>query len=62
MPPIVVFFAVVVLYFTPALLGRKKRNARAIFALDLLAGWTVVGWVAALVWAISYESPAEAKC
>ena len=55
MPTIVVFCSVVILYFTPALLGRKKRNALAIFCLNLLTGWTVIGWVAALIWAVSYE-------
>jgi hypothetical protein len=36
---------------------RKKRNATAILALDLLLGWTVLGWVAALVWALTRDPP-----
>lgn len=43
------------IYFLPSLLARKKRNAVAIFALNLLLGWTFVGWVAALVWALVRE-------
>jgi hypothetical protein len=39
------------------IVGRKKRNATAIFALNLLLGWTVLGWVAALVWAVTSDPP-----
>lgn len=45
------------LYFLPAILGRKKRNANAIFAFNLLLGWTFLGWVAALVWALTKDAP-----
>jgi hypothetical protein len=45
------------LYFLPSLLGKDKRNAGAIFVLNLLLGWTFVGWVVALVWALTVESP-----
>lgn len=41
------------IYFIPtyAAFKRGKRNAPAIFMLNLLAGWTFIGWVAAMVWA-----------
>jgi T4 superinfection immunity protein len=45
----------IALYFLPTFLGRQKRNANAIFALNLLLGWTFVGWVFALVWALAHE-------
>ena len=45
------------IYFLPTYLGRRKRNVGAIFALNLLLGWTLVGWVAALVWALSHDTP-----
>jgi hypothetical protein len=32
-----------------------KHNAGAIFALNLLLGWTLVGWVVALVWALAVD-------
>jgi hypothetical protein len=41
------------LYFLPAFVGHHKRSATAIFALDLLLGWTIIGWIAALVWALT---------
>ena len=44
------------LYFLPAFAGRSKRNAAAIFALNLLLGWTLIGWVVALVWALTVDA------
>lgn len=42
-------------YFLPSLLGRHKKNIGAIFALNLLLGWTFVGWIIALVWGLSRD-------
>ena len=39
------------LYFLPAIVGSNKRNYNAILILNLLLGWTLIGWVIALVWA-----------
>ena len=38
------------IYFIPSLVARArgKRNRRAIYALNLLAGWTIGGWIGAL--------------
>ena len=45
------------IYFLPtiAALARGKRNAGAIFALNLLLGWTLAGWIIALVWALTRD-------
>jgi hypothetical protein len=40
-------------YFLPSILAHHKRNAGAIFVLNLLTGWTVVGWIIAFIWALS---------
>lgn len=42
-------------YFLPTLAAgsRKHLNKEAIFALNLLAGWTVLGWLVAFVWAFT---------
>lgn len=42
-------------YVLPTIIGWKKRNAVAICALNLLLGWTFVGWVVALVWALTVD-------
>jgi len=58
-------FAVIVLglaaYFIPTMLGWEKRDRTAIFLLNLFLGWTLVGWVVALVWAVKYEAPEGAR-
>jgi len=43
------------LYFLPTIIGWHKRNAGGIFVLNLLLGWTLVGWVVALVWALTVD-------
>ena len=51
------------LYFLPSALGCHHKNAAAIFVLNLLLGWTFVGWVIALVWAFTKPAnTAVMKC
>jgi ABC-type transport system involved in cytochrome c biogenesis permease component len=46
---------IVLVYFIPMYVAyyRGHPNAMAIFALNLLLGWTFIGWVIALVWALT---------
>jgi hypothetical protein len=46
-------------YFLPTIVAwlRYHRQAVAIFVLNLLLGWTVLGWIAALVWAFIKPAP-----
>ncbi|MCU0647859.1 MAG: superinfection immunity protein [Gemmatimonadaceae bacterium] len=48
-------------YFLPTMLGFRSRRRWKIAAVNILLGWTVVGWVAAMVMAIRppAEDPAE---
>lgn len=41
------------IYFAPAVTAclREHHNALAVFILNLFLGWTLLGWVLALVWA-----------
>lgn len=43
------------IYFIPSIVGYNKRNANAICLLNLFLGWTFVGWVLALVWAVAKD-------
>lgn len=43
-------------YFLPAFLARNKPNFTSILILNILAGWTFIGWIIALVWGISSDS------
>lgn len=47
-----IFLALFCAYFFPSFLGLFKPDRWAIFALNLLLGWTVIGWIVALVWAL----------
>ena len=44
------------LYFLPTVIGWRKRNATAIFVLNLFLGWTFIGWLVALIWACTRDS------
>lgn len=52
-------------YLFPALVAgfREHKNGNSIAVLNLLLGWTLLGWVVALVWAFSAQdepsAPAE---
>ncbi len=39
---------------------RKQPNLVSIFALNLLLGWTLIGWVVSLVWALKAIDPEAA--
>ena len=41
-------------YFLPSFIAfsRDHKNKVAIFLLNLLLGWTVLGWVGSLVWSV----------
>jgi len=43
------------LYFLPTIVGRNKKNLTAIFVLNFFLGWTLIGWVVALVWACTND-------
>ena len=52
---LMLLFIGVVIYFLPAINARNRKhpNANSILLLDLFLGWTLIGWVAALVWSAS---------
>ena len=46
-----------IFYFLPFAIAfhKKRANTGAIFALNLFLGWSLIGWVVALVWALKEE-------
>lgn len=46
-------------YFLPTIVAtlRNHRNAGAIVAVNVLLGWTFIGWVVALVWSMTNPAP-----
>ena len=49
------FLVAAVLYFLPTIIGHGKRDATGIFIVNLLLGWTGIGWFVALLWACASE-------
>ena len=47
------FFLGLAVYFVPSLIAFRncKKQASAIYVLNIFLGWTFLGWVVALVWA-----------
>ena len=50
---LVIFFGVLILYFVPSFVAHDKKYSSGIFVLNLFLGWTLLGWVGALIWAVS---------
>jgi hypothetical protein len=50
-----VVLLIVTAYMLPALVAALRGHPQvwAITALDLILGWSVLGWVAALVWSLT---------
>ena len=50
-------------YFLPSIvaLARSKRDILSIFLLNLFLGWTLIGWIIALIWAAKVDAPLPAR-
>jgi len=51
---------VLIFYFLPAIIACERRAQKSgmIFLINLALGWTVLGWIAAAIWAAT-DSVAE---
>ena len=50
---ILILLPVAALYFLPSIVAEVKNHHSSglVFLVNLLAGWTLIGWIAALIWA-----------
>jgi len=50
-------FALMIPYFLPTIIAvmRQKSNTGSIFALNLFLGWSLIGWVVSMIWALSSD-------
>ena len=59
MGPAITFFLLLLLYLLPSMIGAirgaKQNTCNGIFVLNLFLGWTIIGWIIALIWAVSAE-------
>ena len=58
---IVMIIALALLYVLPSMLAWSRKSSRRwkITAINLLLGWTVIGWIVAMVLTYAYEPPPE---
>lgn len=60
---VVLIFAIsIALYFLPVIVAQSRRhkNLDAIVVLDVILGWTILGWVIALVWSFTSNTKTAA--
>ncbi|WP_043580188.1 superinfection immunity protein [Gemmatimonas phototrophica] len=57
----VMIIALILLYFLPTMLAHAggKRRKLKITAINVLLGWTVIGWIASMLMVWAYEAPLE---
>lgn len=50
-----ILFLIIIVYLLPALIAliRGHKNTLAISTLNIMTGWTALGWIASLVWALT---------
>lgn len=49
---IIILAVVLVIYFAPAIAGYGTPRAFPMAVANLLLGWTLIGWVGVLIWAL----------
>jgi hypothetical protein len=45
----------IAVYFIPSYIARNRKGRQGIICLNVFLGWTFIGWVAALSWALAAE-------
>lgn len=60
---LIAFPFILLLYFTPSIIAHHRKHPKrtAIRVLNLLTGWTFIGWVIAAVWAYAGPDPKDPK-
>jgi hypothetical protein len=62
MEVVLVFGILFSVYFFPWIVSKMRESSKStgVFVLNLFLGWTFLGWVIALVWAVSSEIKPDA--
>jgi len=46
------FIFLLFVYFIPSIAAFNTKHFSSVFVINLFLGWTLIGWVAALAWAV----------
>lgn len=51
----ILWIIIIIVYFLPTIVAvkREKLNFPAVFVVNFFLGWTFIGWVISLAWALS---------
>jgi|TARA_B110000967_G_C18417414_1_gene332220 uncharacterized membrane protein len=54
----VIVIVIIFVYFLPSIIAssREHHNSTALFFANLFFGWTFIGWVVCLIWALTNKS------
>jgi len=57
MEGLIIVLLVLLVYFIPSIVAynRQVKNRTSVLILNIFLGWTFVGWVIALVWAVKKD-------
>jgi hypothetical protein len=60
-PELILLLLLLVPYCVPTIVAFSRRhpNAAAICVLNILLGWTIIGWVGTLIWSLSAIQPRQ---
>lgn len=55
---IILYLVIIMIYILPTIIAeiKEKENIMSIFILNFLLGWTIIGWIIALIWAFMVEN------
>lgn len=55
---VTVLIGILALYLLPSIIAfqRGKKNKLAILLLNILLGWSLIGWVGSLVWSVMVDT------
>ena len=59
----ILMWMIIILYFLPTVIAslRHHQQTAAIAVLNIFLGWTLLGWIAALVWSATAVQPRPAR-
>jgi uncharacterized membrane protein len=58
---ILMLMAIVLIYMLPTFIafGREHPRRQEITVVNIILGWTLIGWIGAFLWATLVETPDE---
>ncbi|MFD2163658.1 superinfection immunity protein [Paradesertivirga mongoliensis] len=52
----IVLITLLLVYFVPTVMAWGKRCQNSVLMLNLFLGWTIIGWIIALIWSLNKDA------